>query len=49
VYGISPFKVNYYDADGVHGRDERIRAAFFHDGVRLMNTIVLEFCSARTR
>ncbi|MFP5247937.1 MAG: M20/M25/M40 family metallo-hydrolase, partial [Thermoanaerobaculia bacterium] len=29
AYGIAPFKVNYYDADTVHGADERIRARFF--------------------
>lgn len=46
VYGISPFKVNYYDADSVHGRDERIRAVFFHQGVRLMKAIVRDFCLA---
>src|SRR2546430_11485964 len=35
AYGIAPFKVNYYDADTVHGNDERIRARFFSEGVRL--------------
>lgn len=44
AYGIAPFKVNYYDADTVHGNDERIRARFFSEGVRLMRTIVREFC-----
>ena len=44
AYGIAPFKVNYYDADGVHGNDERIRARFFGEGVRLMRKIVREFC-----
>ena len=44
AYGISPFKVNYYDASTVHGIDERIRARFFAQGVRLMQEIVREFC-----
>ncbi|HUR82854.1 MAG TPA: M20/M25/M40 family metallo-hydrolase [Thermoanaerobaculia bacterium] len=44
-YGVMPFKVNYYDAEGVHGNDERIRARFFAEGVRLMRTIVRNFCS----
>ena len=48
AYGIAPFKVNYYDADTVHGNDERIRARFFAEGVRLMRTIVSDFCSARS-
>ena len=45
AYGISPFKVNYYDADSVHGTDERIRSRFFAEGVQLMRTIVREFCA----
>jgi acetylornithine deacetylase/succinyl-diaminopimelate desuccinylase-like protein len=46
AYGIAPFKVNYYDADTVHANDERIRARFFAEGVRLMRTIVSNFCAA---
>jgi acetylornithine deacetylase/succinyl-diaminopimelate desuccinylase-like protein len=46
AYGIAPFKVNYYDADTVHANDERIRARFFAEGVRLMRTIVSQFCAA---
>jgi acetylornithine deacetylase/succinyl-diaminopimelate desuccinylase-like protein len=45
AYGIAPFKVNYYDADSVHGTDERIRARFFADGVRLTRRIVRDFCA----
>ena len=45
AYGIAPFKVNYYDADTVHGNDERIRASFFPSGVRLMRQIVNDFCA----
>jgi acetylornithine deacetylase/succinyl-diaminopimelate desuccinylase-like protein len=45
AYGIAPFKVNYYDADTVHANDERIRARFFAEGVRLMRSIVTEFCA----
>ena len=48
AYGIAPFKVNYYDADTVHANDERIRARFFAEGVRLMRTIVSQFCAAGT-
>lgn len=47
AYGIAPFKVNYYDADTVHGSDERIRARFFAEGVRLMRTIVNDFCAKK--
>ncbi|HEX9160159.1 MAG TPA: M20/M25/M40 family metallo-hydrolase [Thermoanaerobaculia bacterium] len=45
AYGIAPFKVNYYDADTVHGNDERIRTNFFVEGVRLTRRIVSEFCA----
>lgn len=47
TYGVMPFKVNYYDADSIHAEDERIRAAFFADGVLLMRDIVRNFCEAR--
>ena len=47
AYGIAPFKVNYYDADTVHGNDERIRQRFFAEGVRLIRGIVTEFCAKR--
>jgi acetylornithine deacetylase/succinyl-diaminopimelate desuccinylase-like protein len=45
AYGIAPFKVNYYDADSVHSSDERIRARFFAEGVRLTRRIVRDFCA----
>ncbi len=45
AYGIAPFKVNYYDADTVHGSDERIRERFFVEGTRLMRHIVASFCA----
>jgi acetylornithine deacetylase/succinyl-diaminopimelate desuccinylase-like protein len=45
AYGIAPFKVNYYDADTVHANDERIRARFFTEGVRLTRQIMHDFCA----
>ncbi|MGZ4779582.1 MAG: M20/M25/M40 family metallo-hydrolase [Thermoanaerobaculia bacterium] len=45
AYGIAPFRVNYYDAGTVHAGDERIRARFFTDGVRLTRRIVSDFCA----
>lgn len=47
AYGMMPFKVNYYDAEGVHGQDERIRARFFTEGVRLTREIVRDFAAER--
>jgi acetylornithine deacetylase/succinyl-diaminopimelate desuccinylase-like protein len=46
AYGVSPFKVNYYDADTVHGVDERIRIVFFAEGVRLAREIVRRLAAA---
>jgi acetylornithine deacetylase/succinyl-diaminopimelate desuccinylase-like protein len=45
AYGIAPFKVNYYDADTVHGNDERIRTNFFVEGTHLVRSIVRDFCA----
>ncbi|MGA7617553.1 MAG: M20/M25/M40 family metallo-hydrolase [Thermoanaerobaculia bacterium] len=45
AYGLSPFKVNYYDADTVHGVDERIRERFFDQGVGLTRRVVRAFCT----
>ena len=45
AYGFSPFKVNYYDADTIHGIDERIRVQFFFEGVKVTEQIVRSFCS----
>jgi acetylornithine deacetylase/succinyl-diaminopimelate desuccinylase-like protein len=48
AYGIAPFKVNFYDVVTVHAADERIRARFYTEGVRLMRRIVSDF-STRAR
>ncbi len=47
AYGIAPFKVNYYDTDGIHGDNERIRARFFSEGVGVMREVVRGFCEVR--
>jgi acetylornithine deacetylase/succinyl-diaminopimelate desuccinylase-like protein len=47
AYGVAPFKVNYYDADTVHAADERIRARFFVEGVRLVRGMVGDFAEAK--
>lgn len=46
AYGISPFKVNYYDGANVHGVDEKIRARFFAEGVRLARRLVRALATA---
>jgi hypothetical protein len=41
-----PFKVNDYDAAGAHGANDRIRVAFFTQGVDLVRAVVGRFCQA---
>ncbi len=40
TYGLTPFRVNYYDQAGVHGLSERIRLDWFDEGVETMKGIV---------
>jgi acetylornithine deacetylase/succinyl-diaminopimelate desuccinylase-like protein len=47
AFGISPFKVGYYDADTIHGIDEKIRVRSFVEGVRLTRRIVRDYCVKR--
>jgi len=46
AYGALPFRLNYYDAAGIHGRDERIRADWFVEGVETVSRIVREAATA---
>jgi acetylornithine deacetylase/succinyl-diaminopimelate desuccinylase-like protein len=45
-YGFTPFKVNYYDAATIHAANEKIRARFFAEGVRLMREIVHDLATS---
>jgi acetylornithine deacetylase/succinyl-diaminopimelate desuccinylase-like protein len=40
AYGVWPFPVDFYQTDGIHGVDERIRADWFMQGVSLMRRVV---------
>lgn len=42
TYGMLPFRVNYYDAAGIHGRNERMRASWFAEGVEALTELVGE-------
>ncbi len=42
AYGMLPFRVNYYDAAGIHGRNERMRADWFVEGVETVVQLVRE-------
>jgi len=43
TYGISPFRLTIEDAGRIHGRNERIRLAWYLDGVGLLSKIVDRF------
>jgi acetylornithine deacetylase/succinyl-diaminopimelate desuccinylase-like protein len=40
AYGVWPFPVDYYQTDGIHGINERIRADWFMQGVSLTKRVV---------
>lgn len=40
VYGISPFPVDFFQSESIHGVDERIRIDFFEQGVEYMRRVV---------
>jgi acetylornithine deacetylase/succinyl-diaminopimelate desuccinylase-like protein len=42
-YGLSPYPVDYYQTQGIHGIDERIRVAWYMQGVSVMRKIVAAY------
>jgi acetylornithine deacetylase/succinyl-diaminopimelate desuccinylase-like protein len=45
-YGLLPFRLNYYDAAGIHGTNERIRVDWFVEGVAALGEIVMSAATA---
>lgn len=45
AYGIWPFPVDFYQTEGIHGIDERVRADWFMQGVSLMRRVVRSYAS----
>jgi len=43
AYGVWPFPVDFYQTEGIHGIDERVRADWFLQGVALMRRIVRSY------
>ncbi|HJT17229.1 MAG TPA: M20/M25/M40 family metallo-hydrolase [Thermoanaerobaculia bacterium] len=39
-YGFSPFRIDYFQALGIHGADERIRLDWYTTGLQLMRRLV---------
>lgn len=40
AYGLSPYPVDFYQTQGIHGIDERVRAGWYMEGVAVMRRIV---------
>ncbi len=45
-YGLWPFPVDYYQSQGIHGVNERVRLDWFMQGVSLMRALVQEYVSS---
>ena len=43
AYGLWPFPVDFYQTEGIHGVDERVRADWFMQGVSLMRRLVRSY------
>ncbi|KAA0255334.1 M20/M25/M40 family metallo-hydrolase [Acidobacteria bacterium ACD] len=46
TYGLTPFRVNYYDQAGIHGVNEQIRVDWFDEGVEVLKGIVVGHATA---
>ena len=42
-YGMWPFPVDFFQTQGIHGTDERVRLDWFEQGVDLMEKIVIRY------
>jgi len=42
-YGIWPFPVDFFQTQGIHGADERVRTDWFAHGVRMMRKVVVAY------
>jgi acetylornithine deacetylase/succinyl-diaminopimelate desuccinylase-like protein len=40
AYGISPFPIDFFQSESIHGIDERIRVDYFEQGVVYMRRVV---------
>ena len=43
AYGVWPFPVDYYQTQGIHSVNERVRADWFQQGVNLMRRLVISY------
>ena len=43
AYGVWPFPVDFYQTEGIHAVDERVRADWFMQGVSLTRRVVRSY------
>lgn len=48
-YGFWPYEVNFFQTEGIHGADERLRLDWFMKGVELMSSIVTAWAFEKTQ
>jgi Acetylornithine deacetylase/Succinyl-diaminopimelate desuccinylase and related deacylases len=48
AYGLMPFPTDWYQTQGIHSIDERVRVDWFNDGVALMRHITYRFAFGRS-
>jgi acetylornithine deacetylase/succinyl-diaminopimelate desuccinylase-like protein len=46
-YGFWPFQVDFYQTQGIHGVNERVRIDWFQEGVALMRRLVVRYATER--
>lgn len=46
-YGWWPFQVDFYETQGIHGANERVRIVWFQQGVETMRRLVIRYVSER--
>lgn len=47
AYGFWPFPVGFYQADGIHGLNERVRVDWYEAGVELMRRLVTRYADEK--
>jgi len=48
AYGLMPFPTDWYQTQGIHSIDERVRVDWFNDGVSLLRHITSRFASEKS-
>jgi acetylornithine deacetylase/succinyl-diaminopimelate desuccinylase-like protein len=43
AYGLMPFPTDWYQTQGIHSIDERVRVDWFNDGITLLGRITSRF------